>query len=86
MNEHRIRAKLIFNSGSRVADESPVQLMDVIRAMQACKLVPEAYLVEPDCDLPAAIAILSNPQANEMRLATYLRFPRVCQLGVNLEQ
>ena len=50
-----MRAKLIFNSGSGVADESPVQLMDVIRAMQACKLVPEAYLVEPGCDLPAVV-------------------------------
>ena len=84
-----------------------MQLMDVVRAMQAWKLVPEAYLVEPSCDLPAvdrndledgicmfvlcadipvAIAILSNPQANKMCLATWLRFPRVCQLGVNLEQ
>ena len=55
MNKHRMRAKLIFNSGSGVADELPVQLMDVIRAMQAYKLVPEAYLVEPDSDLPAVV-------------------------------
>jgi len=55
MNKHRMRAKLIFNSGSGVADESPEQLMDVIRAMQAYKLVPEAYLVEPDSDLPAVV-------------------------------
>ena len=53
--KRRKRAKLIFNPGSGVAGESPVQLMDVISAMQAWKLVPEAYLVEPGCDLPAVV-------------------------------
>jgi diacylglycerol kinase family enzyme len=38
-----------------VAGESPVQLMDVISAMQAWKLVPEACLVEPGWDLPAVV-------------------------------
>ncbi len=52
-NKHRMRAKLIFNPGSGATGESPVQLMDVISEMQAWKLVPEAYLVEPDSDLPA---------------------------------
>ncbi len=50
-----MRAKLIFNPGSGVAGKSPLQLMDVISAMQAWKLVPEAFLVEPGCDLPAVI-------------------------------
>jgi diacylglycerol kinase (ATP) len=54
-NKHRMRAKLIFNPGSGVAGESPVQLMDVISEMQAWKLVPEAYLVEPGSDLPALV-------------------------------
>jgi diacylglycerol kinase family enzyme len=54
-NKRRMRAKLIFNPGSGVAGESPVQLMDVISAMQDWKLVPEAYLVEPGCDLPAVV-------------------------------
>ncbi len=54
-NKRRMRAKLIFNPGSGVAGESPVQLMDVISAMQAWKLVPEAYLVEPGSDLPAVV-------------------------------
>ncbi|MBN1668583.1 MAG: hypothetical protein JW862_15920 [Anaerolineales bacterium] len=53
--KHRMRAKLIFNPGSGTTDESPVQLMDVISAMQAWKLVPEAYLVEPGGDLPAVV-------------------------------
>jgi diacylglycerol kinase family enzyme len=54
-NKHRMRAKLIFNPGSGVADESPVKLMDVISEMQAWKLIPEAYLIEPDSDLPAMV-------------------------------
>lgn len=54
-NKRRMRAKLIFNPGSGVAGESPVQLMDVISAMQASKLEPETYLVEPDCDLPGMV-------------------------------
>jgi diacylglycerol kinase (ATP) len=53
--KHRIRAKLIFNPGSGETGESPVQLMDVISAMQAWKIVPEAYLVEPGIDLPVVI-------------------------------
>ncbi|RPI26844.1 MAG: hypothetical protein EHM70_18505 [Chloroflexota bacterium] len=55
MNQRRKRAKLIFNPGSGAAGESPVQLMDVIHAMQAWKLMPEAYLVEPGCDLPGMV-------------------------------
>lgn len=54
-HKHRRRAKLIFNPGSGETGASPVQLMDVIREMQAWRLVPEAFLVEPGCDLPAVI-------------------------------
>ena len=53
--KRRMRAKLIFNPGSGATGESPVQLMDVISAMQAWKLVPEAYLVEPGSDLPVVV-------------------------------
>jgi YegS/Rv2252/BmrU family lipid kinase len=55
MKKRRMRAKLIFNPSSGVAGESPVNLMDVISAMQAWKLVPEVYLVEPGCDLTAMV-------------------------------
>jgi diacylglycerol kinase (ATP) len=51
----RKKVKLIFNPGSGIPGDSPVQLMDVINAMQAWKLVPEPYLVEPGCDLPAMV-------------------------------
>jgi len=54
-NKHRMRVKLIFNPGSGAAGESPVQLMDVISEMQAWKLVPEAYLVEPGSDIPSLV-------------------------------
>jgi diacylglycerol kinase family enzyme len=54
-NKRPMRAKLIFNPGSGTAGESPVQLIDVISAMQAWKIVPETYLVEPGCDLPAMV-------------------------------
>jgi len=50
-----MRAKLIFNAIAGTAGESPVQLMDVISEMQAWKLIPEAFLVEPGCNLPAVI-------------------------------
>jgi len=54
-NKRRMRAKLIFNPGAGAAGESPVQLMDVIREMQVWKLVPEAFLVGPGCDLPGVV-------------------------------
>lgn len=54
-NKHRLRVKLIFNPGSGASGESPVRLMDVIREMQAWKLVPEVYLVEPDSDLTVMV-------------------------------
>jgi diacylglycerol kinase (ATP) len=62
MNEARpaqddrpLRAKLIFNPAAGAAGESNVQLMDVIREMQAWKLIPEVFLVEPECDLAGVI-------------------------------
>jgi diacylglycerol kinase family enzyme len=64
-NKRRMRAKLIFNPGSGAVGESPVQLMDVISAMQAWKLVPEAFLVEPGCDLPA---VVQNALENGIRM------------------
>ncbi len=54
-NKRSMRAKLIFNPGSGAAGESPVQLMDVIKEMQAWKLVPETFLIAPECDLPGMI-------------------------------
>jgi len=50
-NKRRMRVKLIFNPGSGANDKSPVQLMDVIKEMQAWKFMPEPFLIEPDCDL-----------------------------------
>ena len=54
-NKHRMRAKLIFNPSAGAARASPVEIVDVIHEMQTWKLVPEAYLVEPGCDLPKVV-------------------------------
>jgi diacylglycerol kinase family enzyme len=54
-NKRRIRAKLIFNPSAGAARPTPVDIVDVIHEMQSWKIVPEAFLVEPGCDLPAVI-------------------------------
>lgn len=51
----RIRVKLIFNPEAGPASESPVDLMDIISEMQKWNLVPETFLITPDCDLPGVI-------------------------------
>jgi diacylglycerol kinase family enzyme len=53
--KHHLRAKLIFNPQAGAARAEPVQIVDVIHEMQAWRLVPEAYLVEPDGDLPGVV-------------------------------
>jgi diacylglycerol kinase (ATP) len=53
--KHRMRAKLIFNPSAGAARATPIEIVDVIHEMQAWKLVPEAYLVEPGCDLPGIV-------------------------------
>jgi diacylglycerol kinase (ATP) len=53
--KHHLRAKLIFNPSAGAARPSPIRIEDVIHEMQTWKLVPEAFLVEPGCDLPGAV-------------------------------
>ena len=53
--KHRLRAKLIFNPSAGAARTSPIEIVDVIHEMQTWKLVPEAFLVEPGCDLPGVV-------------------------------
>jgi diacylglycerol kinase (ATP) len=53
--KRRMRVKLIFNPSAGAARSSPIEIVDVIHEMQAWKLVPEAYLVEPGCDLPGVV-------------------------------
>ncbi|MGB8212694.1 MAG: diacylglycerol kinase family protein [Anaerolineales bacterium] len=53
--KHSLRAKLIFNTSAGAARATPIEIVDVIHEMQAWKLVPEAYLVEPGCDLPGVV-------------------------------
>jgi diacylglycerol kinase family enzyme len=54
-NKHRKRVKLIFNPSAGASRALPIEIVDVIHEMQAWKLVPEAYLVEPGCDLPGVV-------------------------------
>jgi diacylglycerol kinase family enzyme len=54
-NKRRMRAKLIFNPSAGATRASPIDIVDVIHEMQAWKLVPEAYLVEPGSDLPGVV-------------------------------
>jgi diacylglycerol kinase family enzyme len=54
-NEPGIKVKLIFNPSAGANSKSPVQLMDIIEEMQAWRLIPEAYLIKPDGDLPGMI-------------------------------
>ena len=55
MSQRRMKAKLIFNPSAGAARGSPIEIVDVIHEMQAWKLVPEAFLVEPGCDLPGVV-------------------------------
>ena len=54
-NLRRMKAKLIFNPSAGAARGSPIEIVDVIHEMQAWKLVPEAFLVEPGCDLAVVV-------------------------------
>jgi diacylglycerol kinase family enzyme len=54
-NFHRKRVKLIFNPSAGAARPSPIEIVDVIHEMQSWRLLPEAYLVEPGCNLPAVV-------------------------------
>ncbi len=54
-HKRSMRAKLIFNPSAGAARPTPVEIVDVIHEMQSWKLVPEAFLVEPGCDLAGTV-------------------------------
>jgi diacylglycerol kinase family enzyme len=54
-NKRPLPAKLIFNPSAGAARPTPIEIVDVIHEMQNWNLVPEAFLVEPGCDLPGVI-------------------------------
>lgn len=49
------RAKLIFNPIAGSPSESPAQLVQIITEMQALGVIPEVFLVQPECDLDGAV-------------------------------
>jgi len=49
--KHHISAKLIFNPSAGAARAHPIEIVDVIHELQAQKIVPEPFLVEPGCDV-----------------------------------
>jgi len=55
INKRSLRAKLIFNPIAGATRSSPIEIVDVIHEMQAWKLAPEAYLIEPGCDLSGVV-------------------------------
>ncbi len=54
-HKRNMRTKLIFNPSAGAARQFPIEIVDVIHQMQAWKLVPEAYLVEPGCNLAEVV-------------------------------
>ncbi len=53
--KRRRRVKLIYNPSAGAARSTPVQLTDVVSAMQKWKLTPEVFLLEPGSDLPGMV-------------------------------
>jgi diacylglycerol kinase (ATP) len=53
--KRHLRTKLIFNPSAGATRGTPIEIEDVIHEMQAWKLVPEAFLVEPGVDLSGVI-------------------------------
>jgi diacylglycerol kinase (ATP) len=53
--KRRRRVKLVFNPAAGAAKTTQVQLTEVISAMQAWKLMPEVFLLEPGSDLAGMV-------------------------------
>lgn len=49
------RAKLIFNPGSGQSVESPQRLVSILSEMQKQHILPEVFIVQPDCSLESVI-------------------------------
>jgi diacylglycerol kinase family enzyme len=53
---HRpLRAKLIFNPDAGQASESPQQLVRILAEMQNQNMIPEVFIVQPDCDVEKVV-------------------------------
>lgn len=54
-NKRTINAKLIFNPSAGAARPHPIEIVDIIHELQAHRIVPEPFLIEPGCDLDGAV-------------------------------
>jgi len=55
-NKHNKRVRLIFNPASGIAKKSSLQLMDVIKELQAWQFLPEPFLTEPDTNYDVLVS------------------------------
>lgn len=55
-NKRRKRVKLIFNPASGAAKKASLQLMDIIKELQAWNFVPEPFLTEPKTDYAGLVS------------------------------
>jgi diacylglycerol kinase (ATP) len=55
MSLRHMKAKLIYNPSAGAIRGSPMVIADIIHEMQAWKLVPEVFLMEPGYDLPHVV-------------------------------
>lgn len=53
--KHLLPAKLFFNPSAGAARAHPIEIVDIIHELQAQRIVPEPFLVEPGCDLEGAV-------------------------------
>lgn len=53
--KHFLPAKLFFNPSAGAARAHPIEIVDIIHELQAQRIVPETFLVEPGCDLEGAV-------------------------------
>ncbi|NLX64337.1 MAG: hypothetical protein GX022_06150 [Clostridiaceae bacterium] len=55
-DKHNKRVRLIFNPASGIAKKSSLQLLDIIKELQAWHFLPEPFITEPDTNYDAIVS------------------------------
>jgi len=55
-DKHNKRVRLIFNPASGIAKKSSLQLLDVIKELQAWQFLPEPFITEPDTNYDVLVS------------------------------